>query len=163
MSFTATLEQLRGVRSRYANTNVILIEDAANGPAIIDVLRRELPGVLPVKPAGSKVSRAEAVAPLIQAGNVHVPDPERARWVEAFVSEWCAVPNNAFWDQVDAAAQYLLAYGRATVRADIGGALVVGGGATGIAGVGAALGAGDSPWAVSVGGDVRAALGSPWD
>ncbi|MCP9806918.1 terminase, partial [Cyanobium sp. T1B-Tous] len=56
----------------------VLIEDAANGPAVLQTLRRKVPGLLPVPARGSKEARAHAVAPLVEAGQVrfhHRADP----------------------------------------------------------------------------------------
>lgn len=134
LSFTATVSCILNMRERVP-AHVTLIEDKANGPAIIDTIREKIPGLIPVEPQGSKVARAEAAAPLIDAGCVWLPDPTEDAdaaieyaWVELFIAEWCAVPNNAFWDQVDASDQYLNKYGRTlTFEASdvmIGGTLV---------------------------------------
>jgi predicted phage terminase large subunit-like protein len=50
--------------------SAVLIEDAANGPAVQQALRRKVPGMLPIPARGSKVMRAHAVAPLLEAGQV---------------------------------------------------------------------------------------------
>lgn len=112
LSFTKTIKAIQQLRQSYPKANATLIEDKANGPAIIDVLSREVPGIIAVEPIGSKEARAEAAAPLIHAGNVFVPDETECKWTKAFIAEWLAVPTGAFWDQVDASAQYLLKYGR---------------------------------------------------
>lgn len=112
MTFTKTLAALRAMRRDYPSANATLVEDKANGTAIIDVLSKEIPGLVAVEPMGSKEARAESVAPLIHAGNVILPHPEDEPWVEAHIAEWLSVPTGAFWDQVDAAAQYLIKYGR---------------------------------------------------
>lgn len=112
LTFTNTIKALRVMRADHPNANAVLIEDKANGPAIIDVLKDEIPGIIPIEPIGSKEARAEAAAPLINAGNVLLPHPDEAPWVEGFISEWLSVPTGAFWDQVDASGQYLLKYGR---------------------------------------------------
>ena len=84
-----------------------LVEDKANGPAIIDDLRAEIPGLVAVDPDGSKEARAAAVSPMCEAGNVHLPDP--AIWPE--VSEWldeiCTFPKGVHDDRVDAFTQAL--------------------------------------------------------
>ena len=98
--------------------HAILIEKAANGAAVIDMLRRELSGIIPVVPKGDKVSRAQAIAPQVEAGNVHLPGAptadgkgvDRSRtpaWASAFVEETAAFPSGATDDQVDAATQAL--------------------------------------------------------
>jgi hypothetical protein len=50
--------------------NAVLIEDAANGPAVLQTLRRRVPGMLPITARGSKETRAHAVAPLVEAGQI---------------------------------------------------------------------------------------------
>lgn len=55
----------------------ILVEDKANGPAIISFLKkRGLPGVIPYQPKGSKQSRWNAAAPVVESGWFHVPVAE---------------------------------------------------------------------------------------
>jgi predicted phage terminase large subunit-like protein len=63
---------------------------------------------LPVTPEGGKVSRAPAVSPLIEAGNVYLPHPQIAPWVNDFIEECAAFPNGRHDDQVDAMTQALL-------------------------------------------------------
>jgi hypothetical protein len=55
------------------------VEDTANGPAILGVLKKEIPGMLAIKPEGGKQARAAAVAPLIEAGNVYLPMADEHR------------------------------------------------------------------------------------
>ena len=80
----------------------------ANGSAVIQMLACELPGILPVNPEGGKVARAAAVSPLIEAGNVYLPHPLFAPWVNDFIEECAAFPNGTHDDQVDAMTQALL-------------------------------------------------------
>ena len=64
-------------------------------------------GLTPVEPDGSKEARAHAVAPFVEAGNVWLPDPSIAPWVEDFLAEVCSFPMAAHDDQVDAMSQAL--------------------------------------------------------
>jgi predicted phage terminase large subunit-like protein len=91
-----------------------LIEDKANGSAVIQVLSREIPGILPVNPEGGKVARAAAVSPLIEAGNAYLPHPQYAPWVNDFIEECAAFPNGTHDDQVDAMTQALLRWNMPT-------------------------------------------------
>ena len=54
------------------------------------------------------MARAAAVSPMIEAGNVYLPHPQMAPWVNGFIEECGAFPNGAHDDQVDAASQVLL-------------------------------------------------------
>jgi predicted phage terminase large subunit-like protein len=108
MDFPATVNAVREVSAAWPATVAKLIEDKANGSAVIQMLCRELPGILPVNPEGGKVARAAAVSPLIEAGNVYLPHPLYAPWVTEFIEECAAFPNGAHDDQVDAMTQTLL-------------------------------------------------------
>jgi len=55
-----------------------------------------------------RVARAAAVSPLIEAGNIYLPHPSWAPWVNDFIEECAAFPNGAHDDQVDAMTQALL-------------------------------------------------------
>lgn len=114
-SFTATCQAIRQMRDRYPTTQKVLIEDAANGPAVLDALKSTVSGIVAVTPEGGKWARAESVSPIIEAGQVHLPNPvsdtgrriTEHRWVEDFVDSLSAFPNGAHDDDVDALSQLL--------------------------------------------------------
>ena len=114
-SFSATCHMVRSVREAYPAAYTTLIEDAANGPAIINTLRHELPGIIAVTPQGGKVARARAIQPLVEAGNVYVPNPRPSgvlipgrAWVEDFIHQCTVFPNGAHDDDVDALTQLVV-------------------------------------------------------
>jgi predicted phage terminase large subunit-like protein len=72
------------------------------------MLTNEISGILPVNPEGGKIARAMAVSPLVEAGNIYLPHPQMAPWVNDFIEECAAFPNGAHDDQVDAMTQILL-------------------------------------------------------
>lgn len=90
-----------------------LVEDKANGPALMSMLGRRIPGIVPYEPRGSKQARANAWAPFAEAGNVWLPSLELAPWVDEYVEELAAFPNGAHDDQVD---QTSMALDRLLVR-----------------------------------------------
>jgi predicted phage terminase large subunit-like protein len=108
MDCPATIKAIRELSQKWPGTLAKLIEDKANGSAVIQMLQHEIPGILPVNPEGGKVARAMAVSPLIEAGNVYLPHPLYAPWVNEFIEECAAFPNGANDDQVDAMTQALL-------------------------------------------------------
>jgi len=108
MDCPATVKAVRELTQKWPKTIAKLIEDKANGSAVIQMLAHEIPGLLPVNPQGGKIGRAAAVSPLIEAGNVFLPHPDYAPWVTDFVEECVAFPNGAHDDQVDAMTQALL-------------------------------------------------------
>ena len=80
--------------------DAVLIEDAANGPAVCQLLQRQIPGLIAVRPAGSKVSRAHAVAPLLEAGQLGFCPGN-----DDLITELLGFPNATHDDLVDAFCQ----------------------------------------------------------
>ncbi len=107
MGFTETLNSMQTLYARYPQTTAELVEDKANGPAVLDVLKEKIPGLVPIEPDGSKIARAHAVTALWSGGNVFIPDDDAYPWVKDFVSELVSFPASGFDDQVDAMTQAL--------------------------------------------------------
>ena len=107
MDLPATMRAIYSLSNRWPNTRAKLIEDKANGTAVIQMLNRKIPGLIPIEPAGGKIVRARAVSPEIESGNVYLPDPEIAPWVHDFIEECAAFPSGRHNDQVDAMTQAL--------------------------------------------------------
>lgn len=105
MSFSETVAAVRRVRVMFKAAREHLIEDKANGPAVIDTLKREVPGMLPIEPDGSKLARAHAVTSYWEAGNLWLPHVSVAPWVTVLVGELTTFPAAANDDQVDALSQ----------------------------------------------------------
>lgn len=103
--FTKTLEMFALMTAKYPRTHRWLIEDKANGSAIISVLKKQIHGITPITPTESKLERAYAVTPLIEAGNVYIP--ESATWLANFEDELLNFPAGAHDDQVDSMTQAL--------------------------------------------------------
>jgi predicted phage terminase large subunit-like protein len=104
LDFTATQAAVRRLSDKWPQTLTKLIEDKANGPAIINSLRREVPGLIAVQVEGSKEARLSSVSPLFESGNVFIPD---CHWTDDYANELCSFPNAANDDQVDATSQAL--------------------------------------------------------
>ena len=107
MSFSETVKRVIELRDLWPQTTEILIEDKANGPAVIDVLRAQVPGILAVEPDGSKLARAHAITWVWEAGNVWIPQEQIISWVRGFITEITMFPAAAHDDQVDAMTQAL--------------------------------------------------------
>lgn len=119
MDFTATCTALEQLAAKWPQARAKVVEDKANGPAIISMLRKKVSGVIPYTPKDSKEARASAIAPYVEAGDVLLPAAKLAPWVGAFVEECAAFPNGAHDDQVDGMSQALhrlLAKGRPQIR-----------------------------------------------
>lgn len=111
MGFGASKQAVKTLRGRAPQPSRILIEDKANGPAVIDSLKNEVPGIIPVEPLGSKQARAYAASGDIEAGNVWLPDPDtfpqHRWWVDLLIEEWAMFPSGPNDDMVDASGQLI--------------------------------------------------------
>jgi predicted phage terminase large subunit-like protein len=101
-------------KARKWEVDCILVEDKGQGTAYIqargrsDSQRRLAPAeVIPISVPSNqgKEFRFDEITPLIETGNVHVP--QNADWVDLFVREVGQFPDGAHDDQVDAMSQYL--------------------------------------------------------
>ena len=102
LGFTETLDAIRAMSKIYPQATVKLVEDKANGPAIIDTLKQEISGIMPVSPgADSKESRASSVTPYWEAGQVYIPHPLWISEVDDWLEEILNFPNGAHDDNVD--------------------------------------------------------------
>ncbi len=102
--------RLRSVVQEYAakwRAVAVLIEDAAAGQSLLQDLKAHtrLP-VVPFKPQGSKLARAELALAAFDAGKVLLP--QSAPWLDAWIQQHLAFPNGAHDDHVDATSQALL-------------------------------------------------------
>jgi predicted phage terminase large subunit-like protein len=98
------LASLASLERQGLRPDAVLIEDAANGPAVCQLLRRQVPGLIAIPPKGSKASRAHAVAPLVEAGQVRFH-----RRSDSLIEEMLAFsPRGGIDDQVDAFCQGVL-------------------------------------------------------
>jgi predicted phage terminase large subunit-like protein len=111
MNFVETCNAIRMLSSKHPKARTKIIEDKANGPAVISALKREVPGLIPVNPEGGKEARVHAVEPLWEAGNVYLPSGNLATWVtgpDSFLDEVIGFPAKPHDDQVDAMSQALI-------------------------------------------------------
>lgn len=107
LSFTASCDAVETMSGKWPAARGKYIEDKANGPAIINSLRRQVGGIVPVKPDGGKVARAYAVQPYVEGLQCYLPHPRIAPWVEDFIRQLAQFPRGSHDDDVDAATQAL--------------------------------------------------------
>jgi len=121
LDFGPTMAAIKSCHGQFPQAHAILIEDKANGPAIISELQKEISGVVAVNPEGGKLARAQAMAPLWEAGNIELPDPQvfHAPWVEDYLHNICAFPKAAHDDDMDSTSQALI-----WMRTRLGGGIV---------------------------------------
>lgn len=89
--------------------SAVIVEDKANGSAIIRRLKKQLrgeagiSGVIPIQPEGEKIARMFASAPEWQAGDWYVS--RTAAWTEPFILQILTFPNAAHDDMCDMMSQ----------------------------------------------------------
>ncbi len=122
MSFINTLACVRRYFKEYPDIDECVIEDKANGSAIIDVLQYDanVPPIVPIQPRGGKYSRAQAISPFVAAHNVNLPsdltsDEERdiendtanreLRGIQIFINQYKTFPFGKHDDLVDSGTQ----------------------------------------------------------
>jgi predicted phage terminase large subunit-like protein len=107
VDFPGTIRAIIAMTQKWPRATTKLVEDKANGPAVISMLRNRVGGLIPVQPEGSKAARASAVTPLMEAGNVYLPHPMIAPWVNGYIEQCAGFPNAAHDDLVDETSQAL--------------------------------------------------------
>lgn len=109
LAFGPSKEALKAICAKWPQAKRKLVEDKANGTAIIDSLKADIGGIIAVTPTESKLARAESVAPFIEAADVEFPSPllPGHAWVAGLIDEACAFPNAAHDDRVDGMSQML--------------------------------------------------------
>lgn len=75
------------------------IEDKVSGTGLIQTLKREGVPVVAIQRNTDKITRAMDAAPMIQSGNVMLP--EDAPWLSDYLAEFSQFPNGTNDDQVD--------------------------------------------------------------
>lgn len=105
MDLPRTLLAVRRLSAQHPNAHTKLVEDKANGPAVMQSLHAKIGGFLPVNPIGGKISRAAAASPMLESGNWYLPHPALADWVDGFIAECAGFPKASHDDQVDAWSQ----------------------------------------------------------
>lgn len=110
MDFPATITAIRTLSRKWPRAKLKLVEDKANGPAVISSLKNEIAGLIPVNPQGGKIVRANAITPDVEAGNVFLP--KDAFFTHDFIEEASAFPNGKHDDMVDTMTQALNRFGK---------------------------------------------------
>ena len=118
MDIVKTMDNINEWNSKHPDAIAKLIEDKANGPAVIRIMRDKVSGLIPVKATKSKAERLNAVLPLWEAGNVYIPDKievspgvfVKCEWAQEIIEQYAAFrPEKKVQrdDEVDAGSQAL--------------------------------------------------------
>lgn len=114
MGFGDSKKAMRDVTKAWPAAIAKLVENKANGPAIIEELRDGSPaepaidGIIAVENNDGTLAQAHAVAPYVEAGNIYLPDESIWPEVNDWLDEVCAFPNGLNDDRVTAFVQAVL-------------------------------------------------------
>ena len=89
----------KAVGPEYGALRALKVEDKASGTGLIQTLKREGIPIIGIPRDIDKVTRAGDASPLIESGNVLLP--ENAPWLSDYTAEFSAFPNGANDDQID--------------------------------------------------------------
>lgn len=107
LGFADTLAAIRAMDARHPASR-ILIEQAANGAAVLETLRSELGHrLIAVRPDGGKQDRAYAVVPQFERGEVWLPSPDSHLCVKPLLKEIDSFPMGNSDDCIDSMTQAL--------------------------------------------------------
>lgn len=106
--YVRTRSEIARMHAKWPRVRTTMVEDKANGPAIISDLGQTIDGIIPIEPKGSKESRAYACQAVPESGHIIIPVPQLAPWIDGWVEELADFPDGVADDQVDAFTQYVL-------------------------------------------------------
>ena len=109
LDYPEQVAAVESARGKWPQVSAVLIEAKANGQAVISTLSQRVPGIIPITPTDSKITRTKAISPFVAARTVHIPDPALPvnAWVAGYVEECAAFPTGTHDDQVDTTTQAL--------------------------------------------------------
>ena len=105
MNFTATCQAIKDMSAKWPQSIAKFVEDKANGPAVINALQRQIIGLIPIEPEGSKYARASAISPLVESKNVVLPTVALLPGVAQLLGEAASFPNSSHDDTIDSMSQ----------------------------------------------------------
>lgn len=99
LDVVGTMAMIARMYKRHALSGTV-IELAASGYAVYQMMQKKVPGLIGFKPDRSKEARASGIVPIVEAGNVYLP--ASAPWLDAFINEFSLFPASKNDDMVDA-------------------------------------------------------------
>lgn len=116
LSYSRTKDEIRTMKAHWPMVSYVLVEDKANGSAVIEELSKEFSGFKAIEPEGGKISRAWGASARLSSGCLYLPTAAStvrrpdgtsyvATWVTGFVNNCKKFPNVAHDDDVDSFTQ----------------------------------------------------------
>jgi len=107
--FPTTLKMFKYLSAKQPSYNCPekMVEDKANGPAVIQSLRNEIPGLIESPIDGGLLALANSMTGYVEAGNVYLPNPNLYPWVWDLIEQFAVFPNGAHDDDVSSICHML--------------------------------------------------------
>jgi predicted phage terminase large subunit-like protein len=103
LDITGTIAMMLRMQNKHS-VDGIIIELAANGHAIYQILKKRIPSLIGYKPGDrSKTARVAGIVPIVESGSVHLP--AHVDWLDTFVNEFSLFPAAKNDDICDSVAQ----------------------------------------------------------
>lgn len=104
-NFAESTEAVVKLSKKFPRASGILIEDKANGPAIISELRQTIAGIIEIAADKSLYARAMPASKQQRAGNLYLPHPAICVWTNKFIDEFASFPHGAHDDRLASVCQ----------------------------------------------------------
>jgi len=106
------IDEVSRMRTRFPQCSRWYVEGKSSGTAVVAIVRKTGGKLRRWTSNTSKESRVYAASSLIEAHQVHLPDPEKHPWVSELTLEATAFPSGRYDDQVDCMATALIRIGQ---------------------------------------------------
>jgi predicted phage terminase large subunit-like protein len=104
--YPKTKQQMREMSAEFPCPEK-MVEDKANGPAIISDLRNEIPGMIASPIDKGLHALAQSLTGYCEAGNIYLPNPDLFPWVLDLIEQYAMFPNGKHDDDISAASHAL--------------------------------------------------------
>lgn len=111
LPFTQVLLRMVRVHDRWSEYGIPIshiVEEKANGSAVLDVMQQKIAGFVPFDPGNQdKVTRMKLITPYTESGNVRIPNLNKVDWGASLVHDLVKFPYIDHDDIPDAFSQLL--------------------------------------------------------
>ena len=108
MDVISQIQAIQYIYNKYPECRATLIEAKANGPAVIKMLEKEIPNIIPIEPkdfGGNKEARLNACVPEFVSKSVYLP--ANSDQTNIILTELLSFPRGRYDDIVDSVSQAL--------------------------------------------------------
>jgi len=113
---SVTISSVERMSKKWPQAKLKLVEDKANGTAVIALLKNKLSGMVPIPANKSKPGRAQATMVAFESGHVFIPHPSVYHWSIDVISEFTSFPNGRHNDIVDSCVHAINRFDQGTAN-----------------------------------------------